>query len=587
MANNVTNEQIRVSLDVLTPSQSIVDLAVRFPIYVINEYHTVQSDCEQTDTSAGDYIKNKPNLDLKADKVTNATGGNFASLDSNGNIVDSERSVEKVDNNDTSNLPTLDKVNALLEAMPEPMQFKGSLGTGGTITTLPDVSSLNEGFTYKVITAGTYAGQIAKIGDTFISDGTQWVLIPSGDEPSGTVTSIKIKANTPINIDTDEAITNSGERTISHANSGAIAGNYGDSAAQTPAYGATFKVPYVAVNATGHVTEISEHTVKIPASDNTDTHRPIQMNGTEILGNDTTALNLKAGSNVTLTNSSGTVTIASSDSTKADKVSSATNGNFAGLDANGNLIDSGKKVADFQPAGNYKTTQSAVPSPTASGSAKSFIDSIAQDGNGVITATKKTLLNALMGSGYGTCSTAAATTEKSVVLSNYEKELGGLIVVKFDNAVPANATLNINSKGANVIYYTGSPITDNIIKAGDKALFMYTTSTNYTLITTGRLARESVVGLSISGTTITITKADGSTSTITTQDTKNTAGSTDSSSKLYLIGATSQADNPQTYSDDEVYTTNGVLTTKAVQVGGGKVRMEYDTTTDTLKFNFI
>ena len=70
-------------------------------------------------------------------------------------------------------------------------------------------------------------------------------------------------------------------------------------------------------------------------------------------------------------------------------------------------------------------------------------------------------------------------------------------------------------------------------------------------------------------------------------DTKNTAGSTDSSSKLYLIGATSQAANPQTYSDDGVYTTSGVLTTKSVQVGGGKVRMEYDTTTDTLKFNFL
>lgn len=32
---------------------------------------------------------------------------------------------------------------------------------------------------------------------------------------------------------------------------------------------------------------------------------------------------------------------------KADKVSGATNGNFAGLDANGNLTDSGKKAADF------------------------------------------------------------------------------------------------------------------------------------------------------------------------------------------------------------------------------------------------
>ena len=34
-------------------------------------------------------------------------------------------------------------------------------------------------------------------------------------------------------------------------------------------------------------------------------------------------------------------------STKADKVSSPTSGNFAGLDSNGNLTDSGKKAADF------------------------------------------------------------------------------------------------------------------------------------------------------------------------------------------------------------------------------------------------
>lgn len=34
---------------------------------------------------------------------------------------------------------------------------------------------------------------------------------------------------------------------------------------------------------------------------------------------------------------------------KADKVSGATNGNFAGLDSNGNLTDSGKKASDFIP----------------------------------------------------------------------------------------------------------------------------------------------------------------------------------------------------------------------------------------------
>lgn len=39
---------------------------------------------------------------------------------------------------------------------------------------------------------------------------------------------------------------------------------------------------------------------------------------------------------------------------KADKVSGAVNGNFAGLDANGNLTDSGKKAADFVAAESGK-----------------------------------------------------------------------------------------------------------------------------------------------------------------------------------------------------------------------------------------
>lgn len=86
---------------------------------------------------------------------------------------------------------------------------------------------------------------------------------------TGTVTSVTIKGSGAIVVDYETAITGIGTRTISHANSGATAGSYGDSAAQTPAYGGTFKVPYVTVDAQGHVTAISEHTVKIPASDNT------------------------------------------------------------------------------------------------------------------------------------------------------------------------------------------------------------------------------------------------------------------------------------------------------------------------------
>ena len=53
------------------------------------------------------------------------------------------------------------------------------------------------------------------------------------------------------------------------ADSGVTEGAYGDTTPQTPDYNKTFKVPSIAVNAKGIVTAIGEHTVTIPASDNT------------------------------------------------------------------------------------------------------------------------------------------------------------------------------------------------------------------------------------------------------------------------------------------------------------------------------
>lgn len=121
----------------------------------------------------------------------------------------------------------------------------------------------------------------------------------------------------------------------------------------------------------------------------------------------------------------------------------------------------------------YKTKQTAVNDPSASGTGVTFIDSISQNANGVITPTKKTVRT------MGAASSSAAGST-------------GL--------VPAPA-------------------------AGKQSKFL---------------------------------RGDGTWNTPT--DTKNTAGSTDSSSKLFLIGATSQGANPQTYSQDTAYVgTDGCL----------------------------
>lgn len=91
---------------------------------------------------------------------------------------------------------------------------------------------------------------------------------------------------------------------------------------------------------------------------------------------------------------------------------------------------------------------------------------------------------AKMGFGYATCTTAAATTAKVASLSSYSLVVGGLVAVTFANNVPANATLNINSRGAKAIYYEGAAIKAGVINAGDTALFVF--STYYRLLSIDR-----------------------------------------------------------------------------------------------------
>ena len=147
-----------------------------------------------------------------------------------------------------------------------------------------------------------------------------------------------------------------------------------------------------------------------------------------------------------------------------------------------------------------------------------------------------TYTNAKLGHVYVTCDTAAATKAKTATLSSYTLTTGGIVAVKFTNGITvASPTLNISSKGAKNIYYRGAELTDtSLIKAGDTVTFIY--STQYHIISIDR-----------------------------DNDTKNTAGSSNSTSKMYLIGATSQsATGVETYSHTGVHATNGELTASKV-----------------------
>jgi hypothetical protein len=104
-------------------------------------------------------------------------------------------------------LYTYSQIDTLVGNLSSGMSYKGTLGTGGTITSLPSVDQgVKTGDTYKVITAGTYEGQTADVGDLFIAsvNGSTitWTLVPSGDDGDvyadsnfGTTEQIIVSAN--------------------------------------------------------------------------------------------------------------------------------------------------------------------------------------------------------------------------------------------------------------------------------------------------------------------------------------------------------------------------------------------------------
>jgi len=120
---------------------------------------------------------------------------------------------------------------------------------------------------------------------------------------------------------------------------------------------------------------------------------------------------------------------------KADKVSGATEGNFAALDANGNLTDSGKNESNLSVLEATKLTTARN------------VDGVSFDGSANIHH-------------FGSCSTAAATAAKTVTLDDsmsFTLAKGASVFVKFANSNSASSpTLSVNSSTAKSIYRYGT-----------------------------------------------------------------------------------------------------------------------------------
>ena len=171
---------------------------------------------------------------------------------------------------DTAQIATTEFVTNAVNNMAstaEAMIFKG------TINSMADLPAIHEqGWTYKITTAGLYIGTQCEVGDMVIcitsgtaTNNSDWIVVQTNSD--GTVIGPTNSVNNHI---------------------------------------AVFN------GTTGKVVKDSGFTIETSVPNNaifTDTHRPIQIGGNQILGNDTTPLNLIGNNDITVTENNGTVTI--------------------------------------------------------------------------------------------------------------------------------------------------------------------------------------------------------------------------------------------------------------------------------------
>ena len=118
------------------------------------------------------------------------------------------------------------------------------------------------------------------------------------------------------------------------------------------------------------------------------------------------------------------------------------------------------------------------PAPVANGGGEA-VDAYTKNESDDKYAQKTDVVPYKMGMDYGTCVTAAATVVKTATtLHKVAPKIGAVFAVKFNNAVPAQARLNINGL-TGYIQYRGGSIPNGVINAGDVATFIYHSSSGF------------------------------------------------------------------------------------------------------------
>ena len=374
-----------------------------------------------------------------------------------------------------------------------PMVFKGTLGTGGTITALPAANNNTVGHTYKVITTETYAGIHAEAGDMFTcSADPAWVLIPSGDEPTGTVTNVATGTDL-----TGGPITSTG--TISHANitrSDPAVGN-----ALTPGYGGTFNVvESVTSSARGHVTAVQIRKVNMPAAQSLNKKTATVLTSATTIshsGGVATTNKIKATASGTAAGANGTASVVTGypNVTNASFVNGITNTTTTVV--NGVSNTTAKALTGLGTASTVAAVTGYTPTNASfvngvTNTTTSVVNSVTSGtisvSNGILTIPKVTMLTG-----------SSTTTVINKVSSTSGKALTGLGTPATSSVVTGYPNVT-NASFVNSVSKTTTSVVNSVSSTSGKALTGLGTPTTATALTGVKITTQPTIKLEFDAT---------------------------------------------------------------------------------------
>ena len=263
----------KITVDAQGHITSASDVSVTLPSDTKTTGISVSGGNITLNQSSGSSVSATSALSYQVTKYTNQTTSSTTTVYNQGNL---------------GNFYTKEAIDAMLQNL-DALTYKGTLGTatGATTSTLP--AHPGNGDTYKVITAGEYAGYDCKVGDLLIATGTEtdgaiaspsWTLVANGDDTDTTYTfsvadnAIKVlpKGGTLTTIATIEggnvltASTNGTTIKLDHDTSGVATGTYGQASAVTATAGQSITIPKITVDKYGHITSATGISVKLPAA---------------------------------------------------------------------------------------------------------------------------------------------------------------------------------------------------------------------------------------------------------------------------------------------------------------------------------